>query len=307
MQISVKNKRIATIAIGILSLMLVFFEPGSAFASAITSEKMVELTNESRIEVGLGKLTVNSKLMAAADKKARDMMDKQYFEHISPSGVTPWFWFDLVGYDYIYAAENLAIDFVTAEGAHSALMKSIGHRENILGANYKEIGIAALPGTFEGNETVIIVEEFGATKDQRTEAFFENRGSVKASSNTAPPAHATVSDKTSIESETELEPIDENPPAISVNISPSPKTPVENATSDKGKPFAGGASEKNNSEGANEYGKVVTGTFSIKNIGKLKKAYTENIYWRRSEGGTNLIASSRAKLKYILKNMVKSL
>lgn len=130
-------------------------------ASDITTQRMVELVNESRKKTGLSPLKVNNKLTIAAKAKADDMFKFQYFDHNSPSGVTPWHWIKSAGYNYLYAGENLAIDFVTAEGSHLALMRSITHRDNILKPNYTEVGIAVKKGIFDGNESIIIVEHFG--------------------------------------------------------------------------------------------------------------------------------------------------
>jgi hypothetical protein len=145
------------------SLVFVFVNCNQiAIAAEITAQKMIKLTNESREKSGLPPLIINDKLTAAAAAKADDMFKFQYFDHNSPSGVTPWHWIKSAGYDYRYAGENLAIDFVTAEGTHMALMRSITHRDNILKPNYTEIGIAVKKGIFSGNESIIIVEEFGA-------------------------------------------------------------------------------------------------------------------------------------------------
>ena len=133
-----------------------------AIAADITAQRMIKLTNESREKLGLLPLKINDKLTVAAEAKINDMFEFQYFDHNSPSGVTPWYWIKSAGYDYLYAGENLAIDFVTAEGSHLALMRSITHRDNILKPNYTEIGVAVRGGIFEGNESIIIVEQFGA-------------------------------------------------------------------------------------------------------------------------------------------------
>lgn len=161
--------------------LAVFANAGTARASEITSKRMVELTNESRLKEGLNALIVNDKLALAAQEKAEDMFAKQYFEHVGPDGTVPWHWFDVAGYDYAYAAENLAIDFITAEGAHSAFMKSTGHRENILGANYKEVGIAVISGKFNGKNSIIIVEEFGTSREYSSsmDSFFEEPESME--------------------------------------------------------------------------------------------------------------------------------
>jgi uncharacterized protein YkwD len=130
--------------------------------ASISAGEMIRLTNESRVEAELPLLLVNEKLTEAAREKADDMFEFQYFDHNSPSGLTPWDFIKSAGYDYRYAGENLAIDFVTANGAHKALMESSSHRENILNSNYTEIGIVAVEGMFDGNKSIIIVEEFGA-------------------------------------------------------------------------------------------------------------------------------------------------
>lgn len=171
-----KNYQFLKIAINLTISFIIFTNTSIAIASEITPERMIELTNKSRVEAGLEELIPSDELSEVAEAKAEDMFQNQYFEHTSPAGVTPWFWFEEIGYDYMYAAENLAIDFKSSEGTHSALMKSTGHRENILGVNYKEVGIAVVSGTFEGRKTIIVVEEFGSTQEAnlvKNDTFFE--------------------------------------------------------------------------------------------------------------------------------------
>ena len=129
-----------------------------AFASPVTSEKLIELTNQARTDNGLTTLVVNSILTASAQGKVGDMLEKNYFAHTSPEGLTPWYWFKLVGYDYIFAGENLAKNYATAEAMFDAWMASPTHRANILSENYKEIGIA-----IAGNSEVLYAtSHFGA-------------------------------------------------------------------------------------------------------------------------------------------------
>ena len=90
------------------------------------------------------------------------MLKNGYFAHTSPAGATPWKWFDQVGYDYMYAGENLAIDFSTGEDVHQAWMNSSGHRANILNSHYRDIGIAVVSGEFNGRTTTIVIQHFGA-------------------------------------------------------------------------------------------------------------------------------------------------
>lgn len=129
--------------------------------SSITPSKLVELTNKARTQNGLKPLRVSVVLGTAADGKARDMLAKGYFAHISPTNVTPWYWFKRAGYSYSYAGENLAIDYTTAEGLMSAWLASPSHRKNILNSNYRDIGIAVQTGAFRGSPTTVAVQFFG--------------------------------------------------------------------------------------------------------------------------------------------------
>jgi len=137
MKTKINTKKINTKSVKkwiiIISFVFSFVNCGqAAIAADITAQRMIGLINESRKDSGLLPLKVNDKLIAAAAAKADDMFKFQYFDHNSPSGLTPWHWIKSAGYDYLYAGENLAIDFVTAEGTHMALMRSIAHRDNIL-------------------------------------------------------------------------------------------------------------------------------------------------------------------------------
>lgn len=285
------ERKFTSFVAGLMIVAVFFGNPCLAYASEITAEKIVELTNQSRKEAGLGKLTMNEKLSLAARKKAEDMFRHQYFEHISPTGVTPWHWFEAVDYDYVYAAENLAIDFTTAEGAHSAFMKSTGHRENILGASYKEIGVAAVKDNFEDKESIIIVEMFGAVKDQRIEVFFEESAPEKIEILQA--ASAEEEKKPEIAdtrtSEDNYQPVEDV--TVVTTIQPEPEMTESGAEIE--------------SEGAG-YGKIVEEMSSIKNVGTLKEAYTKDIYWKKSDGGVSLVAYGKAKLKHIIKGLLEA-
>ena len=142
-------------------VMAVFLNVQETLASEITSEKLIKLVNQSRAEQRIGELTANPNLTLAAANKTRDMFKHNYFAHTSPQGITPWHWIRQADYSYQYAGENLAMDFITAEGMHKALITSATHRKNILNPNYKEIGIAVLSGNFEDRQTIITVQIFG--------------------------------------------------------------------------------------------------------------------------------------------------
>ena len=150
-----------------ITIFTLFALCGGAFwalpvsASQITAENVIGLVNQEREMAGLAPLVENGNLSRAAQKKAQDMLSKDYFAHTSPEGLTPWHWIGKAGYDYKFAGENLAINFKSAEKQNEALMGSATHRKNILGEQFNEIGVAVVSGTVNGKETIITVQQFG--------------------------------------------------------------------------------------------------------------------------------------------------
>ncbi|MCB9791083.1 hypothetical protein H6764_03610 [Candidatus Nomurabacteria bacterium] len=192
-------------------------------ASSITPYALIELTNKERVGRGLNSLNTDSRLTEAAYDKAADMFKKDYWDHFGPNGETPWQFINGEGYVYVYAGENLAKGFSTAEGVHQAWMASPTHKANIVNSNYKDIGIAVAEGELQGQKTTLVVQMFGSesistdsgtsepsaaaqgsnqkvqdTNDKETPTTEE--GEIKSISITAPAAGATVSNPlTSIE------------------------------------------------------------------------------------------------------------
>lgn len=151
----------------LLKLIIVpflFHFPNTTFFADLTKINLIELTNAARENFGFQPLKENSILDQAAYLKAKDMMEKGYFAHYSPEGVTPWYWLETSGYGYTAAGENLAIGFLESEEVHSAWMNSPSHKKNILNPNYQEIGIAVVKGIFKGKETSLVVQFFGDPK-----------------------------------------------------------------------------------------------------------------------------------------------
>ncbi len=136
---------------------------GSASVAALlTSSGVIKITNQNREENGLGDLSINDKLSAAAKEKLDDMFKNQYFEHVSPSGRGPADLAGDVSYQYIVIGENLALgNFEGDKALVDAWMASPGHRANILNVKYKEIGVAVGEGLFNGQNTWLAVQEFG--------------------------------------------------------------------------------------------------------------------------------------------------
>ena len=129
--------------------------------SSVTAEELIDLTNQVRLENGLSALELNSDLTQAATQKAADMIAKNYWAHTSPDGQTPWYFFKDAGYQYLYAGENLARDFLDSGSVIEAWLSSPTHKDNLLSNRYQDIGIAVIHDTFQGQETVLVVQLFG--------------------------------------------------------------------------------------------------------------------------------------------------
>jgi len=145
----------------VATLAVVGLTPNTAELSTITANRIVQLTNSERVKVGLNPLATNAKLTAAAVEKGGHMLAEDYFAHISPSGVTPWFWISKHGYTYQVAGENLAIDFSEAENVVSAWLASPTHKDNMLHGDYTETGVGVVTGEFQGGTSTIVVHMFG--------------------------------------------------------------------------------------------------------------------------------------------------
>jgi hypothetical protein len=122
---------------------------------------VVTRTNEERQDKSLGSLTRSSLLDDAAKRKAEHMAKNGYFAHYSPEGVSPWHWFKVVDYSFVHAGENLAVHFNDTDALVDAWMESPTHRANIMNGQYTQIGVGTAKGTYEGYDTVFVVQMFG--------------------------------------------------------------------------------------------------------------------------------------------------
>ena len=137
--------------------------PNSAAASGMTDASVIYWTNQSRAQNGnLPALTENSTLDATALAKAQDILAKQYFAHVSPTGMSVATQAQAAGYQYIEIGENLALGtFASGQDLVNAWMGSPEHRANILNTNYREIGVAVIKGQYQGNTVWVGVQHFG--------------------------------------------------------------------------------------------------------------------------------------------------
>ena len=113
------------------------------------------LINQERARNGLDELKLNDKLNTSAQLKANDMKEFDYWAHNNPNGTEPWHFFDVAGYKYEAAGENLAKCWDTPEDTVKGWMNSPTHKENILG-DYSETGL----GSYYKGDCLVIVNHF---------------------------------------------------------------------------------------------------------------------------------------------------
>jgi uncharacterized protein YkwD len=117
--------------------------PGVTGVQSILEQQIFDLANAQRIQAGLAPLTVNAKLVTAAQIHARDMAALGLMQHDLPGVAQPTLVSraQFVGYSYGWLGENIASDYADAPSVVAAWMASPEHRANILNPNLKEAGL----------------------------------------------------------------------------------------------------------------------------------------------------------------------
>lgn len=116
------------------------------YEASSEAEAVLKLVNNERAKAGLKPLSLSGKLTNIAVMKSKDMAEKGYFDHTSPTYGTPFEMLQQFGVHYKTAGENIAAGQRTPEEVMNSWMNSSGHRANILNANYTEIGIGYYKG-----------------------------------------------------------------------------------------------------------------------------------------------------------------
>lgn len=123
-------------------------------AESTQAEAILKLVNQERSKAGVSPLKLNEKLTNVANIKAKDMADKNYFSHTSPTYGSPFDMMKQFGISFSYAGENIAAGQKTAEEVMDSWMNSSGHKANILNKNYTQLGVGFYRGGQYGTEWV---------------------------------------------------------------------------------------------------------------------------------------------------------
>lgn len=99
--------------------------------------------NEERRKLAIPELVWEPTIVPVARNHAKDMWERKYFAHVSPDGKDVGDRLQTSKVSYSYAGENLALAPTTVT-AHTGLMNSKGHRENILDSRFKKVGVGVI-------------------------------------------------------------------------------------------------------------------------------------------------------------------
>ena len=128
----------------------------SEVSNATVKRATLCLLNHRRRAHGRRALKPNRRLARAARRHARDMVERNYFSHTTPGGVS--FVDRIMRQDYVNPGEGWTLGENLAWGSYQlatpksivrSWMNSPGHRANILNTSFREIGIGVVRGSPE--------------------------------------------------------------------------------------------------------------------------------------------------------------
>jgi len=120
-----------------------------------SENEMFRLINEERKKSGFKELVLESDAVPVARSRAKDMWERKYFGHVTPEGKNAGDFLDEAKVDYGIVGENIALA-PSVSIAHTGLMNSKGHRENILNTDFSGVGIGVVDNGVYGKMFVQI-------------------------------------------------------------------------------------------------------------------------------------------------------
>ncbi|CAH0514467.1 unnamed protein product [Peronospora belbahrii] len=99
-----------------------------------------EATAAARNKNGLGPLTIDNRLVAAALQHSQDQANNCKMTHVGSSRSKVGYRIQAQGYRFATAAENVAAGQKTVEQVIISWWNSPGHRANLLNRNVKSVG-----------------------------------------------------------------------------------------------------------------------------------------------------------------------
>jgi uncharacterized protein YkwD len=104
-------------------------------------QRVVDLTNQHRAAAGLRALTIDQRLINAAQGHSNDMAAHDKMSHTGSDGSDPGQRISAAGYGWRAWAENVAAGFPDAGSVDQGWWNSPGHRANMLSSSITQIGV----------------------------------------------------------------------------------------------------------------------------------------------------------------------
>lgn len=131
---------------GLTALVVASGGSGRAYAdTSLDSEELdfMARLNAYRTEHNVPPVLIDSSLQNAAEWMSGDMGAKSYFSHTDSAGRDPWQRMCDFGYCYnTWKGENIAAGYATGAAVFQGWHDSPGHNANMLGENYRVMGLA---------------------------------------------------------------------------------------------------------------------------------------------------------------------
>lgn len=102
-------------------------------------KKVISIVNQNRKKQGLEALTMDEKLMKAAQDRAKELTKS--FSHTRPNGTSCFTIFEKYKITPTASGENIAAGQRSAAAVMDSWMNSQGHKENIMNNKFKKIGV----------------------------------------------------------------------------------------------------------------------------------------------------------------------
>ena len=135
-----------------LLLFLIYANPTS-WACTNTDASLPEkeaciVAQQYRNQKGAPPLILTTELNAVARKFAREMVEKNFFDHSSPEGKSLFDRLMEANIRFLIAGENILQNESTGSGAMKAWIYSPDHRTNLLNSSYRKHGLGEYNGTW---------------------------------------------------------------------------------------------------------------------------------------------------------------
>jgi uncharacterized protein YkwD len=128
---------------------------------APVQQQVLALVNRNRRSYGCGPLTVDRRLIEAANRHAADMARRGYFAHEGPRGERAGHRVAEAGYEWLRYGENIARGQDTPYEVVADWMDSPDHRENILDCRLDQVGLGL---AIARDDTTYWVQDFATPR-----------------------------------------------------------------------------------------------------------------------------------------------